>query len=324
MVRMKIALGVTDRRYGERLSEYFAEKQREDVKLSWFRDPKEMKEEKNTGDFEVILAEEEYFLDPKTVRDIPLKILLHEGTAPEELKTLPSIEKYSSVEKILQQVYSLLGEEGPKDRVYLGGKQMIAVYSPAMAEGQIWFSRALAKRLAVKGELLYLCFMDFPGVRANEEDSVSDLSELLYYSRKGETHFMNRLKAAVIRQDGFDTVPCAKNPENLHEFSAEEYEKFFKIMLERSAYRVIIVDFGFLLPGFIRLMRLFSTLYLPMKNTELSRIRQEAFEEYWRKSEKEITVSVMLPECEGSDPAEIVDRMGDLQEIREALREGED
>ena len=325
MTMMKIAVGVEDDRYAKRLSAYFAGKLMNECSLYCFHSPKELRNSEEIMEFQILLAEENFLRDLKETKEIPLKILFHEGSAPEELKGLPAIGKYESAELILKQVYALMGETGPGDRLYLGSKQMIAVYSPACMEERELFSYVLARELARKREVLWICFSDFPAMaEILEPEGKRGMSELLYYSRKGETHFMNCLRSVAERTEGMDYVPFAENPENLHELNEKEYEDFFRKLREKTDYGTIVVDFAFLTPGFLKLLGLFDVLYVPMTEN-VSEYKKKAFTEYMKKGESEIAKTVTLAKGPLHETlSQVKERIMECAEIREILGEEEE
>ena len=135
-------------------------------------------------------------------------------------------------------------------------------------------------------------FCDFPGLSGFlNQEFTKDLSELLYYSRLEEDRFYGKLSTVIEHNNGFDLIPPAANPENLHEFNAEEYQSFFTKLCERTPYQTILIDFGFVLPGFRELLRRCMAVLLPESEGALSEHRRTAFLE-WFKEPKDMLYPV--------------------------------
>ena len=146
MRRVKLAFGIRDQRYGKKLSEYLAVHPGELFSVTVFFDPKILDRERDM--FDAVLAEEKFFSGKEKNGKAPVQVLLRENTAALETRELPGICMYQTVEGILKDVLTLLGDAVPRDSLYLGEKRVIAVYSPEGDRDQLLFSLQLAERLS--------------------------------------------------------------------------------------------------------------------------------------------------------------------------------
>ena len=287
MRAIRLAFGIKDQRYGKKLSEYLAVHPRELFTVTVFSDPAKLNRKKEQ--FDAVLAEEEFLSKKEKEIKAPVQILLRDQTASLEVKDFPGISMYQTVDGILKEVLTLLGDAVPRDSLYLGGKQVIAVFSPDGDRDQMLLSLHLAERLSKETRILYVNFCDFPGLSGYlGREFGKDLSELLYYSRQDAERFYGKLSTVIEQYNGFDLIPPAANPENLHEFTAEEYRNFFTKLCERTPYQTILIDFGFVLPGFLDLLKRCNAVLLPESGSALTEYRKKTFSDWFREPQEKL------------------------------------
>ena len=282
---LNIAFCLEDPLYCRRLRDYLTQTAQEETAFHFFTCRQDFQEASEKQAFSVVLAGSSFLEDQLQKRNDTLLILLDEGSVSQELSGYPCIQMFQPADRLIRELYDCIGETGPKDRVFTTGKQCIAITGLVDQGKQHKFTMQLAAKLSEETSVLYVNFMDFPGITHEEEPVSRDLSDLLYYSLTDAERFTLKTRAVISKQDGYDTIPPAVNPENLHELKAEEYERFFRMLIERTTYRVILLDFGFLLPGFRKLMKQFDRVaVLTDQTTEES--RRSACQRFFQKAEQ--------------------------------------
>ena len=168
-----------------------------------------------------------------------------EDTAPSI--SYPSIRKYQSSENIAREVMSYYteGRLGLSKKLQEIGTSIYAVHSPIARCGKTLFSLTLSEILGEKKKTLYLNLENYSGFEALFGQTYrSDLTDLVYLSRKNEGSLPMKLEHVIRPLRNADYIPLAFFPGDLREIHAGEWISFLTSTAALMEYQAIVLDIG--------------------------------------------------------------------------------
>lgn len=186
------------------------------------------------------------------------------GEVPQEILALPAVEKYQAASKIVREVFSYCqkhmegGREAPSAR-----REVTGVYSPCHSACQTPFALTLSQVLSRREKVLYVNFKECAGFAGWLQESYPrDLLDVIYLCLAEDGKVSDSIGSAAHRLEDFDYIPPAGDGVCLGEISSEDYKHFLTLLMEKSGYDVIVLDFGMMVPGFMELLGLCSKVYV--------------------------------------------------------------
>lgn len=173
--------------------------------------------------------------------------------------------RYQPIETILHEVQALVGVRERKSLGVAAGLEIIGVYSPICHEMQMPFSMVLARMLSEKRKVLYVNLMEHSGFLEvfglTGEYDLGDVVLAIRRKRFSDDMFLK----GVYEAEGIHYIPPFDNPEDLREFSAEDYQAFLAFVEEQTDYEALVLDFGAGMREFTRVLETCTSIYCPMK-----------------------------------------------------------
>ncbi|MBP3487137.1 MAG: hypothetical protein J6K53_01950 [Roseburia sp.] len=173
--------------------------------------------------------------------------------------------RYQPIEMILHEVQALVGVRERKSLGVAAGMEIIGVYSPICHEMQMPFSMVLARMLSEKRKVLYVNLMEHSGFLEvfglTGEYDLGDVVLAIRRKRFSDDMFLK----GVYEAEGIYYIPPFDNPEDLREFSAEDYQAFLAFVEEQTDYEALVLDFGAGMREFTRVLETCTSIYCPMK-----------------------------------------------------------
>lgn len=195
--------------------------------------------------------------------------------------------RYQPMETILHEVQVLVGAQAKKTKSVTAGMEIIGVYSPICHEMQMPFAVVLARMLSEKRKVLYVNLMEHSGFLElfglTGEYDLGDVVLAIRRKRFSEEMFLK----SVYEAEGIHYIPPFDNPEDLREFSAEEYHAFLAFLEEQTDYEVLVLDFGAGMQEFAAVLDRCTSIYCPMKNGYFYECRMNHFLRYLGREQDE-------------------------------------
>ena len=176
----------------------------------------------------------------------------------------PSIRKFQSSENIAREVMSYYSEGrlGLSRKLQAIGTSIYAVHSPIARCGKTLFSLTLSEILGEKKKTLYLNLENYSGFEALFGQTYrSDLTDLVYLSRKNEGSLPLKLEHVIRPLRNADFIPPAFFPGDL-----------------REEYQAIVLDIGSEPSGIPDLLSSAAHIYMPVLPDLLSRAKISQYE----------------------------------------------
>lgn len=201
------------------------------------------------------------------------------------------IYKFQSADKILAIVFETYCERSGNSILKMIKKQkrkLIAVYSPVHRVGKTTFALALGRELAKTEKTLYLNLEDYAdmGERFAKAEG-RNLGDLLYYIRQENQDAALRVSTMVRQIEDLDYIPPILLSTDLWEVSLEEWNNFLQLILEKTIYESVVLDLGDGLQGFMKILQLCDTIYMPVLEDDISRCKVKCFYEGLRQMQLE-------------------------------------
>ena len=135
---------------------------------------------------------------------------------------------------------------------------------------------------------MYLNLERFSGIEALSGRRVDgNLSDVMYYFREKKEGVIEKLEPFVERMGRMDYIAPALNPEDIEDIESNEWQMFFRVLLNKSSYKIIIVDFGEGIRGTYDILKMCNTIFMPVKSDQMSTIKIEEYEKYLKATERE-------------------------------------
>lgn len=212
------------------------------------------------------------------------------------------VKKYQSAENLLGQISTILWQGKNKNCSVFFEKpaELIGIYSPVHHEDQMLFGMTMAQILGEEQKVLYVNLMEHSGFYQLTETKISeDVGDLIYGMMHKEYDFTVGMRRISRNYKSFDYIPPAVNPEHLSELTEVLFEQLLLELKNCSGYDVVILDFGRIFPGFVKMMPAFESFYCLGREGMVNRLRMEEFTEYLNKEGEHVAAHmnrILLPE----------------------------
>ena len=298
MRKLTVAFCDTDEVYRSRFVTYLMEHQAKEMTICAFSEPELLLEHVKKRDFDVIISGSGCISVEEELEEagIPIIVLTEEmpGLVAEEtdfpVNEKPrksSVFKYQPMERILHEIHVVTG--GSRNARMTGiacRQEVIGIYSPTKHEMQVPFSMILATILSEKRKILYLNFMQFSGMfKTFAICGESDVGDVILRLRKGSMNAENFLKSVYVAGQ-FSYIPPFRNPEQLGEFSIEDFRALFDFIRKETDFEALAIDFGTGVQSLAEMLEECSSCYCLGKTGYFYESQLEEFLNYLEKAGK--------------------------------------
>lgn len=206
-------------------------------------------------------------------------------------------EKYQEVYKIVEKMEYMMDKlQGKKvQKTGKNDRTVIGVFSLEKEAMQLPFSVLLAETLGEKKKVLLMDIQPFSGLgrEQQESDSTFGLEDLLSVASSG-VYTQKRLMSSIGHEQKWDYIYPAKNTACLTEVSESNYQQVIDLLISERGYEVIIINFGSVFSGMIKLMEHCNQFYFLKASRDACNWRENAFlEEIQRQEMEEFLRSIM-------------------------------
>lgn len=299
MKKIRVAVCDADDVYRERLAEYLIRKKSGQIQVYAFSNKRRLQEQQEEQVHVVLYGKGFEDID---IQDGSLYIRMSEEEVGAEEER--AIFKYQSVEEILRQMYGCyLQQEHRNPGCSRKSKEVIAIYSPTHCILQTPFAWAMAQILSAEKKVLYLNLGEWPGFSLwMQQEYHRDLADLLYLLSSYGKQTAGLLESVVHSYQHIDYIPPMADAQLLAQTAGRDYEALLQLLMEKTEYDVILLDFGIMVPGFFTLLEHCTRFYGVVEQCPWSNMRWQQFEGSIMKQGKEDLVGKL--ECVTLDMAD--------------------
>ena len=294
MSKLSVAVCDENQSYGESVSTWLFVEQGKAFSGGFFSSIELFKEQYVRQKFQVILLGKSFLQEEWIQAEIEqeksiLWIYLREdGEAEmkEQIKALPILEKYQPVSIIVRNIYRYYEEYRREEIPKIGeATQILGFYSPAQSIWQTPVAMTMAAILAEKEKVLYINVRECSGLEQwLQEEYEEDLLDVMYFCQRTEQKAIE-LGRFVYSIENVDYIPPVRDGVLLSELTEKDYMELITILERQTSYNIIILDMGNMFPGFFRVWRKCSRIYIPQEENVLARGMGENFTEMIRRQE---------------------------------------
>lgn len=302
MTQLKIALIDEEEAYLKQLKGYLLRKRETFLNIHTFSGAKAFLDCREHTEFDAVVMTKgvwEALYNPKASGK---QIFLLEESGGLPFSDCLFVKKYQSAENLLGQISAILWQEKNRNRsvFFEHPAELIGIYSPVHHEDQMLFSMTMAQILGEEQRILYVNLMEHSGFYQLTETEISeDAGDLIYGMMQKEYDFTVGMRRISRSCKNFDYIPPAVNPEHLSELTGALFEQLLLELKNCSGYDVVILDFGRIFPGFVKMLPAFESFYCLGREGMVNRLRMEEFTEYLNKGGEHMAAHVnriLLPE----------------------------
>ena len=258
------------RRLSEKLSGYF--------QFHVFHDIENLKIAAKSMQVNILLIGEEYGKEDRD--EIPARqkyLLIGEKIPNERSPTEIPFFRYQSVSSMLELLLQEKNQENSEvqthqiqlvsDRsqtVKANVNGLIGIYSPVHRIGKTRFAMRMGRVLSESIPTLYLNLEGYSGLNYYlPEESGMNLGDLLYYMKQESINPVWKISTLISHMNGLDYIAPIRAEQDFREVTKEEWNQLLDLILEKSIYKVIILDLGDTVDGLYDLLGRCSKVYTP-------------------------------------------------------------
>lgn len=246
---------------------------------------------KQEREIHILIVDEAFTYEERTEMGAEQTFVLTKEVCQDLGKKEKEIYKFQSADRILAIVFETYCDRSGNSILKTIKKQkrkLIAVYSPIHRVGKTTFALALGKELAKTEKTLYLNFEEYADVGERFARAEGrNLGDLLYYIRQENQDAALRVSTMVRQIEDLDYIPPMLLNTDLREVSLEEWNNLLQLILEKTVYESVVLDIGDGLQGFMEILQLCDTIYMPVLEDDISRCKVQCFREGLRQMQLE-------------------------------------
>lgn len=195
-----------------------------------------------------------------------LEILILKENGKKEITEYPYMEKYQSMERLIQELLNEYAEHSLMDvPVYQCIKNVTvhAFYTPMVSKEQTSAALTLGQILSEeKRKVLYLNLQAFAGYEEFiAENNMSDITDLLYVAERQDINFGFRIQSMKQRIGGLDYFAPAQDAMDLLSVTQTEWKVLIDKVIETGEYTDIILDLSELCQGLYYFLQTSDCVY---------------------------------------------------------------
>jgi len=242
---------------------------------------------------ELLLVSEKVMCEDVRALDVGQLILLSEE-AGEPFGEMPSVYKYQSGAKIVREVMDCYSAEQQAGKAvpepHLRQGQLNGVCGISDPVAQMLFTLTYGQILASEQSVLYVNLQKYVLPEClSAGEAGGDLGDLMYLYRNGQRGFAARLAGMIRRIGRLDYLPAPFSPEDLGEFSGEEWQGFLHRLNTSGGHDVVLLDLSDALRGLPGILRMCGRRTGLSGDDTFSLHRRKKLEETWQLGDDGIT-----------------------------------
>lgn len=240
-----------------------------------------------------MLSETVYEKNLEGLQALQIFILREEGK--KEIKEYPYMEKYQSMERLIQKLLNEYADHSLMDVPVYQYQKAIKVhvfYSPMLSREQTRAAFTLAQILSEKKrKILYLNLHAYAVYKQwIMENSVADITDLLYVAERQEGNLSLRIQGMKQRLGNVDYIAPAEDYMDLLPITQAEWQAFMEKLLKINEYTDIVLDLSELCQGLYYFLQTSDCIYSMHARTKEE---QYVINQYKKQLEKRQMLSIL-------------------------------
>lgn len=248
MIDLHVVIGDYDQKYVQKLASYLMNYKNHHFFIKAFTEIPHLENHLQNNPTDILLLTEEFYLALEAVPR--MAILLVDHVIDSSLKLLPTINKYQSCEKLIQDMVTYYTGKSCKElagSIGMGQVKLWGVYSPSGGSGKTTLAIALAQEFASRGEkTLFMSLEEVASYgRVFDLDGQTSISDLLYYAKKRSDNLLMKLEGIqrVEQTTKLKFLPPPVFVEDMITYEDEDWVYLMEQLLRSTDFENIVVDF---------------------------------------------------------------------------------
>lgn len=271
----------SDKDYIIGVNEYLREYNNENYLLYTFSDINRFKEFYVKNDDIDIFVVDEYFYDKDLLDFVNSYVeILSEEKDVVKVQGYDTVYKYQKMSLLISAVLNNYAEKNIDDceSALLKEREVniIAVYSPVNRCGKSTLCLELAKEIKGKSPLV-INLEEFSNI-INEIESELNISDLLYYYLRGNSHFAIKLEAIIEEYEGINIIPPVKNISDFVDVNSEVWAELILKIIDVGKYTTVIIDISNMVGDIFKILKICNYIFIPYLDDKYSEIKMAAFD----------------------------------------------
>lgn len=262
-----------------------------------------------------MLSEAVYEKDLQGLQGLQIFILREDGK--KEIKEYPYMEKYQSMERLIQELLNEYAEHSLRDVPVYQCHRTVTLhvfYSPLLPREQTKAAFAMAQVLAEKKrKILYINLHAFAVCKEwMMESKAADITDLLYVAERPEGNLSVRLQSMIQRLGGVDYIAPAEDCMDLLPVTQLEWQKFMEKLIKTDEYTDIVLDLSELCQGLYYFLQAGNCIYSMCARTKEEQL---AVEQYKKQLEKRQILGVLEKTKWMELQREWIEKIGNIERL---------
>lgn len=262
-----------------------------------------------------LLGESIYEKDLQGMQALQILILREDGK--KEIKEYPYMEKYQSMERLIDELLQEYVENSLMDVPVYQCIKAVTVhvfYTPMISREQTRAAHTLGQILSEKKrKVLYLNLHAFRGYKEwMTESKEADITDLLYVAERQDGKLGFRIQSLKQRLGGVDYFAPAEDSMDLLPVTQAQWQALLDKLIKTGEYTDIILDLSELCQGLYYFLETSDCVYSMCARTKEEQFAQE---QYKRQLEKRQMLAVLEKTKWMELPREWIGKIGNIERL---------
>lgn len=169
------------------------------------------------------------------------------------------------------------------DRPYLSSAAVYSFFSPVGRSLKTTLAVTASQILSDKEKTIYINLEPDSGftILFGQEFS-SDLSDLIFFLQGNTGNKVSLiLQSSICTCQGVSFIPPVMNPEDLFHITSDDILTLLDL-LQRNGFKSIVIDIGYFIPGFEKILDSSTKIYMPVRKDRISSSKIAQFYSFLR------------------------------------------
>ncbi len=231
-----------------------------------------------------LLISESAYCDAILELAVPHVIILNESGEITEGNQFYNINKYQSVDHIVNEILNYYTEKAPgragrRIGTLHKNRRIIGIYTPVKRCLQTTFSMTLGQMLARNHKTLYLNFECFSGLaHMLGREFKADITDLVYFYECVREKFVYRLASITEQVNGMDFIPPAAVYPDLMNIPGKQWTSLLQEMKTECGYDYILLDLTDYVNGLIEILQECDMIFTITRGDTMAIAKMEEYE----------------------------------------------
>ena len=236
----------------------------------------------------LLVSEEEWInkkedpeiINEKIIETQNVEKLIYLGERKNSKSKLLHINKYQSMNKILNEIEELL--DAKEEEHFDSGAEIYGIYAPNSNSKVKGFACGICETLAQNKKVLYINLERFSGINTKLGISKdSSISNLIYFYNTNPKKLRESLEDTKIKTNGFDVLTAPLDMADIDEIKLDDWKNFMNEIAIAGQYQAIVIDMYEAFNNLEPIFTMCKKVYMPLTGGKDEKEKVYEFKEYF-------------------------------------------